>query len=99
MNIHYHVLEFDTVLQKLCQHAHGSWAKEQLASLSPILDDLLCQRALLDATGARRLLERCGTPPIAVMENIQDCLQRAEAGGVLQPAQLLLWRQMCCCSD
>lgn len=88
MNTHHRVLEFDIVLQKLCQHAHGAWAKEQLAALSPILDDVLCNRALLDTSGAKRLLESCGTPPIAVMEGIQDCLQLAEAGGMLQPVQL-----------
>lgn len=88
MNIHHHTLEFDIVLEKLCEHAHGHYAKTQLAALAPIMDDALCLRALLDTSGAKRLLETCGTPPIAVMEGIYDCIHLAEAGGMLQPVQL-----------
>jgi len=88
MNAHFRVLEFDKILNKLAQHAHGQFAKEQLLALSPILDEALCKRAVLDTSGARQLLESCGTPPIAVMDGIQECLQLAEAGAMLQPDQL-----------
>lgn len=88
MNTSFRVLEFDIILQKLSQHAHGGYAREQLLSLSPILDETLCERAVLDTSGARCLLESCGTPPIAVMDGIQECLHLAEVGGMLQPDQL-----------
>lgn len=88
MNTSFRVLEFDIILQKLSRHAHGVYAREHLLLLSPILDETLCERAVLDTSGARRLLESCGTPPIAVMDGIQECLHLAEAGGMLQPDQL-----------
>lgn len=88
MNRHIQTLEFDVVLSRLAQHAHGSYAREYLLALSPILNEALCNRAVLDTTGAKQLLERCGTPPIAVMDDISECLQMAEAGAVLSPKQL-----------
>ena len=88
MNVHFKVLEFDTILNQLADHAHGACARERLLSLSPILDETLCKRAVLDTSGAKRLLEQCGTPPVAVMDGIQECVQLAEAGAMLQPDQL-----------
>lgn len=88
MNTHHKVLEFHIVLEKVAAYAHSTAAANALLSLSPILDETLCQRAILDTSGAKKLLETCGTPPIAAMENISDCIQQAEAGGMLQPDQL-----------
>lgn len=88
MNTHFKTLEFDIILSRLAEHAHGITAKEILLSLSPIMDETLCRRAALDTSGAKHLLEHCGTPPIAVMEGIQECLRLAEAGAMLQPDQL-----------
>jgi len=88
MNAHFRVLEFDIILQKLADHAHGVRAREQLLALTPFMDEALCKRAILDTSGAKQLLERCGTPPIAIMDGIQECLQLAEAGAMLQPDQL-----------
>lgn len=88
MNTHFKVLEFDIILSRLADHAHGTKAREILLSLSPIMDEVLCRRAVLDTSGAKQLLEHCGTPPIAVMEGIQECLHLAEAGAMLQPDQL-----------
>ena len=88
MNTHYKVLEFDIILSQLADHAHGANARSRLLSLSPILDETLCRRAVLDTSGARRLLESCGTPPLAVMDSIQECLHLAETGAMLQPDQL-----------
>jgi len=88
MNTHHKVLEFDLILHKLSDFAHGSRAKETLLALSPILDETLCKRAVLDTSGAKKLLETCGTPPIAVMDSLQECLHLAEVGGMLLPEQL-----------
>jgi len=88
MHAHYHTLEFDIILDKLAEHAHSERARERLKELSPILDETLCKRALLDTTGARKLLESCGTPPLSVMDDLNECLHLAEAGGMLLPAQL-----------
>lgn len=88
MNTHHKVLEFHVVLDKLAAHAHGAQAKAELSSLSPILDEALCRRAMLDTSGARRLIEGLGTPPIATMDDIQDCIHLAESGGMLHPSQL-----------
>ena len=84
MNAHDCVLEFDRILQKLAGHAHGAQAREQLLALSPMLDETLCNRAILDTSGARRLLECCGTPPIVVFGGIPACIDLAVAGGGVQ---------------
>ena len=72
MNIHHKVLEFHIVLEKVAAYAHSTAAANALLSLSPILDETLCQRAILDTSGAKKLLETCGNPPIAAMESISD---------------------------
>ncbi len=88
MNIHYRTLEFDTILNNLADHAHSEQAQKRLKSLSPIMDETLCTRALLDTTGARKLIDSCGTPPLSAMDDLTECLHQAETGGMLLPAQL-----------
>jgi len=88
MNSHLHTLEFPVILDKIVSFAHGNAAKAQLLALTPFMDEALCRRALLDTTGARSLIENCGTPPVSIMEGIYDCTHLALAGGMLQPEQL-----------
>lgn len=88
MNAAFKTLEFDRILEQLSQYANGENAKEKCKSLSPILSESLCQRALLETNGARKLIETCGTPPVSVMNELEECLTHAQAGGMLLPEQL-----------
>lgn len=87
MNTAYHTLEFDLILEQLSQYATGLYAKEKCKALSPILSESLCQRALTETTGARKLIETCGTPPVSVMNELEECLNLVQAGGMLLPEQ------------
>ncbi len=88
MNKHLQTLEFHQILHQAAEYTHGPTARDRILRLAPIMDETLCQRAILDTSGAKTLLERCGTPPVAVMEEIDTCLHLAQAGAMLQPNQL-----------
>lgn len=88
MNPHFATLDFDTILHKLADCAHGANARSKILSLTPIMEEALCQRAMQETSGARRLLETCAQPPLSVMDSLQECVHLAQAGGMLEPLQL-----------
>lgn len=88
MNHHFQTVEFHLVLEKVSQYAHSKNTRKRLMALSPILDESLCLRAQLDTTGAKKLIECCGTPPLSSMDDLSSCVQLADAGGMLMPGQL-----------
>lgn len=81
-------LDFHTILTSLAQCAHGQNAKNRILALAPIMDEMMCQRAMAETTGAKRLIECCGTPPVSAMDGLADCVQLAQAGGMLEAVQL-----------
>jgi len=97
MNTHHNHLEFDIILQKLADCAYSASAKELLLSLEPLLDEALCQRAMQETTDAKRMLLSCGAPPLAAMENLEESLCIAQAGGMLTIEQLEEIVRFCVC--
>ena len=88
MNNHIIALEFNTIIEKLKEHALSQKAKDALAKLSPYLNENMCVRKMAETTSARNLLDTTGTPPLAMMENLDEIVALADAGSMLVPEQL-----------
>ena len=97
MNTHHVHLEFDIILHRLADCAYSARAKETLLALEPMLDEGKCQRAMQETTEAKRMLLACGAPPLAAMENLEESLVIAQAGGMLTIDQLEEMARFCIC--
>lgn len=88
MNIYEKALEFDTILEMLVDAAHCDRARERLRCLCPILNEARLRQAMEETTAARTLLDACGSPPLAPMEEAERVLSLALSGGMLSGAEL-----------
>ena len=88
MNNHYFALEFDAIIEKLKEHALSQNAKDALATLSPYLNEDMCVRKMAETTSAKNLLDMIGTPPLPIMDGLDEIITLADAGGMLIPEQL-----------
>lgn len=85
----YNILEFNSIIEKLQSHALSEKAKETLGSLSPYLQEDICVRKMQETTSARTLLNSLGSPPLALMKELDEIMALAEAGGMLTVPQLI----------
>ncbi|MDD3429945.1 MAG: endonuclease MutS2 [Oscillospiraceae bacterium] len=83
-------LEFNKILKQLADGACCSEAKEYLAHLQPFADADSVEQALLETDTMMTLMLKNGTPRISGVEGVLGTVQRAEKGGILSPAELLL---------
>lgn len=83
------VLEFDKIKEMLSACALTLAAKEKINALSPYLDERKLRLQMEQTTGARRILDALGSPPISPMEDMQKLFTLCEAGAMLTCDQLL----------
>jgi len=88
LNNHYFSLEFNTIIDKLKEHALSQNAKGALAALSPYLNESMCVRKMAETTSAKKLLDIIGTPPLPTMDGLNEIITLADADGMLIPEQL-----------
>ncbi|MCL2531747.1 MAG: DNA mismatch repair protein MutS [Oscillospiraceae bacterium] len=88
MNNHHIAVEFNLIIDKLKEHALSQKAKDALANLTPYLNEDMCVRKMAETTSARNLLDTTGTPPLSMMENLDEIITLAQAGSMLVPEQL-----------
>jgi DNA mismatch repair protein MutS2 len=81
-------LEFNKILQKLSEYAISDKAKQKLLELRPYLSEREVKAKIKDTTEGRKILDHIGTPPLAVMKDIEMLLELAEKGAMLIPEQL-----------
>ena len=89
MNKHYEALELNSVLSMLAQEATCEDAKEMALSLCPVSDINEAELLLVQTEDAFSLLARFGAPSFSGLENVNNALQRAAAGGELNTSELL----------
>ncbi len=85
----YKTLEFNKILENLSQCALSENAKDKLLELKPFLNEKECRKKQKDTTEAKIIIESIGTPPLAIMKNLDKTLALAEKGGMLTPQQLI----------
>lgn len=88
MNPNYITLEFPHIVTMLQDLAVSQSARDELAALTPSLEEAVCLSRMEATTAARRVLDAAGSPPLAVMENLDATLQEAAQGDMLSPEQL-----------
>jgi len=78
-------LEFDTILQELSNHAVSPAAKERCKSIIPAktIDD--ATRLANQTSEARKIIEQAGTPPIAIMADMEKIITLVNADAMLTP--------------
>ena len=82
-------LELDKVLDLLAECAGSEYGKEACRKLQPV-HDLEEVQLLLDQTAAASdLCTRKGNPTFSGIYDVSSALDRADRGGILQPAELL----------
>lgn len=81
-------LEFNKILEMLCNNAVSENAKAKLKELRPYLSEWEVNAKMMETTEARKILDHIGTPPLPTMKDIEMLLELAEKGSMLVPEQL-----------
>lgn len=89
MNKHLKTLELDKILSLLADEASTADAKELALELRPKTNPLETDELLKETEQAYILSGRFGAPSFGSVKNVDNCLARAAAGGVLSAGDLL----------
>ncbi|MCL2619614.1 MAG: DNA mismatch repair protein MutS [Defluviitaleaceae bacterium] len=82
---HFETLEFYTILSKLSDCAVSAVAKERCLSIEPATTIEEATRLLSQTTEARKIMEQAGSPPIAVMSDLEKIITLLKADAMLTP--------------
>ena len=88
MNPYFETLEFSTIIKQIKELAVSDNARRVLDQLEPVLDERICQSRMMETTAARRVLDAFGSPPLPLMNRLEETLTHAEIGSMLSPEQL-----------
>lgn len=88
MNQSLELLGYREILKQLEAHAATAQAKELCGNLEPYLAETELRRHLRETTQARELLDYAGTPPLPLMERVEEYLDKAVVGELLLPEQI-----------
>ncbi len=89
MNRHYKTLELDKILQMLAAETAIGEAAENALAIEPAYSLDKVELLLTQTEDAYMLIGRFGAPAFGGIDNVTNALRRAEAGGGLNPTELL----------
>lgn len=89
MDKNFKTLELDLILEKLANECTCDDAKELALALNPVSDMGEAELLLSQTEDAFSLLARFGAPSFSGLKNVNNPLHRANAGGSLNPKELL----------
>lgn len=81
-------LEFNKIIEMLCENAVSETARQKLRTLRPYLSEREAAAKIKDTTEARKILDHIGSAPLPSMQDIKMLLDLAQAGSMLVPEQL-----------
>lgn len=81
-------LGFNHIIDTLKEYANTPQAKKKFSTLKPYLEEIKLRKHLRETSQARELLEMLGTPPLPLMEKIEEYLEKAVRGELIQPEEL-----------
>ncbi len=84
----YDTIGFTQILENLKDYANTTEAKDLIEQLAPYLSERELKKHLRDTTQARQLLEKVGNPPIPIMKNITEYVDRAVRGDFLTAVEI-----------
>jgi len=82
---HFKTLEFDTILNQLADCAVSIAAKERCTQITPADNIADAKRLLAQTTEAKAIMEHAGSPPIAVMTELEKIITLLNADAMLTP--------------
>ena len=88
MNPHHKTLAFDTILEQLADHALSDQTKARCLALTPATILIEATNQATQTTGAKHIMEQVGTPPIAVMTELDKVLALLSADAMLTPENI-----------
>ena len=83
MNKTFETLEYTKITTMLSELAISTEAKEMCLSLQPYTNELTLRKEMRDTTQAVAMLNTFGTPPLPLMERIQEYVTRSVSGELL----------------
>lgn len=81
-------LEFNKIIEMLCENAVSENTKQKLRELKPYLNESEVNAKTRDTTEARMILDHIGSAPLPAMKDIPMLLELAQMGAMLIPEQL-----------
>jgi DNA mismatch repair protein MutS2 len=81
-------LEFDKILSMLSGRCTTSAARERALTITPISNLSILENTLRETRDAADIIEKMGTPPLAVTDGIEGMLSTARLDGLLSPGEL-----------
>ena len=82
------ILEFDIILDDLSNCAVSAAAKERCKSVMPAENIAEAMRRVKETTDAKNIIEQLGSPPIAVMTELEKIMILINADAMLIPEQI-----------
>lgn len=82
------ILEFDKIKNLWVECALTEYAKTVIQDTHPFLSEMELEAKLNETTQARRMLEKCGTPPLSSPDGIREIVRIAQTGQCLSIGEL-----------
>ena len=82
-------LEFNKILEMLCNHSVTYMGKEHIRNLRPYIDKIAVESNLRETIEAETIIHRAGSIPIGEIDNITVHIKTLESGATLSIKQLL----------
>ncbi|MCI8406072.1 MAG: DNA mismatch repair protein MutS [Oscillospiraceae bacterium] len=82
------ILEFNRIRERLAELSMSAQAKEWALSLAPFLNERECRQRQAETTGARRILDALGSPPLPSMRELERAAAGLERDAMLLPEEL-----------
>lgn len=83
------ILEFDKILDMLCELCTTEGAKQMAKRLTPSNDEDKVRRLLIQTDEAKKLSGVKGMPSFGNVSDVRECVDRAEKSATLSPTELL----------
>ena len=81
-------LEFDKIKEQWLSYAMTEAARQQIAEITPCLNEVQLRLWLKETTEARQMIEKAGNPPLVSWLDIPQIIEIAEKEGCLTAEQL-----------
>ena len=82
---HFNTLEFDIILDQLSEHAVSSVAKERCKAIKPAKSIAEATQLANQTSEAKKIIQQAGTPPIAIMTDLEKIIGLINADAMLTP--------------
>ena len=89
MNPYFTALEFDLILEKLAARAVSAIVKERCANLAPSVELSDIARLTDETTQAKTVIEKTGTPPLALMAELPKVIAYLAVESMLTCGQIM----------